>query len=153
MRNGRTWLCAGPLLFCLVDGGLTLQGQPDAYWAGHYEQAQELNPLGRWPLQAHPLLFAAALVCWGLAFCSAILYLRETLARPLAFAVQLGHTLGAASWLVRLGVLGWLLCVPLLFASRLVLDWTWKWSTLLPLTDPGQVAAGQEGVHPSSAST
>jgi hypothetical protein len=135
MRTGRGWLCIGPLLFCLLDGGLTLQGQPDAYWAGQYDWAVELNPLGRWPLQAHPAWFAAALLCWALAFCSAILYLPDNLARPFSFAVQFGHTLGAASWLARLGVSGWILCVPLLFASRLVFDWTWRQGALVTVTE------------------
>src|SRR5262249_14677830 len=36
-----------------------------------------------------------------------------------------GHTLGAASWLVRMGALGWLACVPLFLASRAVLGWAW----------------------------
>src|SRR5207253_4049573 len=95
-------------------------------WGGHYEEARELNPLGRWPLERHPVLFGAALLCWGCVFCTALLRLPARLARPLSLAVQLGHTLGAASWLVRLGVLGWFLVFPLLFASRLVFDSAWK---------------------------
>jgi hypothetical protein len=126
MRQGRAWLCVGPLLFCLLDGVLTLQGQSDAYWGGAYEQAHELNPLGLWPLQRHPSLFAAALGAWVLAFTAALFLLPALFARPLAFAVQVGHTLGAASWLVRLGACGWLACLPLLLASRLVLDRTWR---------------------------
>jgi hypothetical protein len=137
MHAGRVCLCVGPVLFCLLDGGLTLQGQPDAYWAGDFHQARELNPLGRWPLERHPLLFGAALLCWGCVFCTAILRLPARLARPLSLAVQLGHTLGAASWLVRLGVPGWLLVFPLLLASRLVFDWAWKRSALLAKTELG----------------
>ncbi len=150
MRNGRVWLCVGPLLLCLLDGGLTLQGQSDAYWDGQYEQAREFNPLGLWPLQQHPLLFLAALLCWGLAFCASILYLPENLARPLSFAVQFGHTLGAASWVVRLGAFGWLLCVPLLLASRMVFDRTWRRAAPQAVTEPGQVAAGPDAACPNS---
>jgi hypothetical protein len=57
----------------------------------------------------------------------------------LSLAVQLGHTLGAASWLVQLGVLGWLLVLPLLFASRLVFDWVWRTSAPLRNSPPGEV--------------
>ena len=130
MQKGRAWLCVGPVFFCLLDGGLTLQGQSDAYWAGHYEQANEANPLGLWPLQGHPLLFVAVLLCWVLVFCTAIFRLPANLALPLSFAVQFGHTIGVATWLVRLGAFGWLAGILLLLASRLVLDWAWQSSRL-----------------------
>jgi hypothetical protein len=126
MNRGRAWLCVGPVLFCLLDGVLTLHGQPDAYWAGDYREAMELNPLGLWPLQQHPLLFVAALVCWVMVFCMFIILLPENLARPLSFAVQLGHTIGGASWLARLGTFGWVGSALLLLASRAVLDFTWR---------------------------
>jgi hypothetical protein len=138
MRQGRAWLCIGPVFFCLLDGVLTLLGQSDAYWNGQYEQARELNPLGLWPLQQHPALFAAALLGWVGVFGTAIFCLPSNLARPLAFAVQFGHTLGAASWLVRLGTFGWLACVPLLLASRRVLDWTWRQPASPGTPQPGR---------------
>src|SRR5205823_11479721 len=121
MEGKRAWLCLGPLLLCLLDGVLTLAGQPGEYWQGDFEQAVEWNPVGRWPLQRHPLLFVAVLACWMAGFTGAICLLPGNLTRPVAFAVQVGHTLGAASWLVRSGVYGWLACVPLLLASRLTL--------------------------------
>jgi hypothetical protein len=59
-------------------------------------------------------------------FAAAILTLPENMARLLAFAVQLGHTFGASSWLFRHGVVGWVGLVFLLVSSRIILDWTWK---------------------------
>jgi hypothetical protein len=125
MRAGRAWLCVGPVLLCLLDAGLTLQGQSAAYWAGSYDQARELNPLGRWPLQTHPVLFAAAVLCWVAVFCTAIFRLRARTARLLSPAVQFGHTVGAASWLARAGALGWLVAVLLLSGSGLLLEGAW----------------------------
>ena len=126
MWQGRVWLCVGPVLLCLLDGGLTLQGQPDVYWAGHYEHASELNPLGRWPLERHPLLFAAALLCWVVLFCASLFYLSDPWARPASLAVQFGHTVGAASWLLKAGAFGWLAGVLLFSAALPLLDRLWR---------------------------
>jgi hypothetical protein len=126
LMRSRNWLCLGPVLFCLLDGGLTLHGQPDAYWDGDYEQVLEWNPLGRSSLQQHPFLFVLSLVAWAAIFTSLVLTLSINLARPLSFAVQLGHTIGAASWLARLGALGWVGVLLLFWFSRLLLDWTWR---------------------------
>ena len=122
----RCWLLLGPLLFCILDGGLTLQGQSQRYWDGRYDQAEEMNPLGLWPLRQGPDMFLIALFCWITTFGFAIFLLPENLARVLAFAVQLGHSLGASSWLARHGIFGWAALASLLLCSRLILDWTWK---------------------------
>ncbi len=127
---GRSWLCVGPLFFCFLDVFLTLQGQSDAYWSGDYSQVTEWNPLARWTLEVHPLLFLLNVVIRMGVACLLILVLRESLARPLAFVVQLGHSLGAASWLTRWGILGWVGVVVMLWLSRILLDWTWKRETL-----------------------
>jgi hypothetical protein len=121
----RCWLLLGPLLFCILDGALTLQGQSHEYWEGRFDLAEEMNPLGLWPLQRGPSVFAIALLCWITVFCLGIVLLPENLARPLAFAVQLGHSLGAASWLTRHGIIGWLALIVLLLSSRIILDRTW----------------------------
>jgi hypothetical protein len=139
MRTGRAWLCAGPVLLCLLDGGLTLQGQSEAYWAGHYEQANEANPLGRWPLEGHPLCFVAVLACWILIFCTSICRLPGKLARLAALVVQLGHTFGAATWLLRADAFGWLAGLLVLSVSWLVLSWWW---ISPPLAVP--VASGED---------
>jgi hypothetical protein len=136
MRAGRAWLCVGPVLLCLLDAGLTLQGQSAAYWAGSYDQARELNPLGRWPLQTHPLLFAAAVLCWVAVFCTAIFLLPARRARLVSLAVQFGHTVGAGSWLVRAGAFSWLTAVLLLSGSALLLQWARR-----PAPRPGAEAS------------
>lgn len=85
-----------------------------------------MNPLGLWPLQQGPSVFVVVLFFWIMIFAAAILVLPENMARLLAFAVQLGHSLGAASWLPRHGIVGWVALVLLLLLSRIILDWTWK---------------------------
>src|SRR6516164_658675 len=77
----RCWLLFGPLLFCILDGGLTLQGQSHEYWEGRFDQAEEMNPLGLWPLRQGPDMFLIALFCWITTFGFAIFLLPENLAR------------------------------------------------------------------------
>jgi hypothetical protein len=86
----------------------------------------EANPVGLWPLQQHPSWLLLVPTGWIVVFGLGIVLLPMTLARPLAFAVQVGHSLGAATWLMRIGAVGWLTAVALLACSGLVLTWTWK---------------------------
>jgi hypothetical protein len=124
MPKNRWCLCVGPVLFCVLDGCLTLRGQSAEYWSGDFRLAEELNPLGLWALERHPIVFAIVLCCWIGVFAASILFLPTNLAMLVSFAVQMGHTLGASSWVIR--EYGWLACVPVLIASRLVLDLAWR---------------------------
>jgi hypothetical protein len=121
----RVVFCVGPVFACLLDVLLTLRGQPDAYWHGDYEQVMELNPLGSWCLQWHPLLFAAGGLVWLAAVVVLILRLPRHFALPLAFVVQAAHTLGAASWLLRAGSGGTSAALVLLLLSSWWLHRTW----------------------------
>jgi len=107
-----------------LDGCLTLRGQHEEYWNGNYRLAEELNPLGLWALEKHPLVFAAVLFCWIGFFSACIVVFPKNLALVCSFAVQMGHTFGSSAWAIR--DYGWLACIPLLIASRLVLDLTWQ---------------------------
>jgi hypothetical protein len=124
MSKNRIWLCLGPTLLCLLDGCLTLYGQPAAYWQGSTHLAEELNPLGLWALERHPLCFTAVLLCWIGAFATIILSLPLGVAVACSFLIQLGHTVGAALWVIR--EFGWIACIPLLLASSVALEMTWK---------------------------
>ena len=125
MPRRRVIWCVGPVLACLLDLLLTLHGQPVAYWHGDYEQVMELNPLGSWLLQGHPLLFATGGLVWLAVVVVLILRLPRTFALPLAFVVQAAHTLGAASWLLRAGVGGAMEALVLLLVSSWWLHRTW----------------------------
>jgi hypothetical protein len=136
------WLCVAPLLFCLIDGAVTLHGQPAAYWAGQYDQAIEWNPLVRWFMVQHPLLLLLGACGRIFSFCALILLLPDNMARVVAFLVQLEHTIGAASWLTRFGMPGWAGCVVLLLLSRVVLETTWRAAgkASLRACSPGEAA-------------
>lgn len=99
----KLWLCLPPFLFALLDAGLTLHGQPDPYWSGDYSHPLELNPVGAWLLRQHPLTFALGTFGWALGFSTIILTLPARPAFWLAVLLALGHGVGVASWLLRLG--------------------------------------------------
>src|SRR5437870_1110740 len=117
MKARHAWLCWGPAAVCLLDAGLTLLGQPDAYWSGRFDRAVEANPPFLWLLRQHPLYFAAGVLSWLVLSLSLILCLPGDLARAVAFLVHFVHTLGAASWLVGTGGFGYLACVALFTLS------------------------------------
>src|SRR5262249_8949604 len=120
----RVGLWLSPAVFCLLDFGLTLHGQPAAYWAGQFGQAVEANPPFLWLLRLHPLGFAAGVLTWLGLLGSLVLLLPEGLARALAFVALVAHTLGAGSWLVHADGSGWLACVGLFVLAGLILEMT-----------------------------
>ena len=73
-RSQRLWLLLPPLLFCAVDGTLTLAGQPVSYWRGEFDTAGELNPLFDVLLRQHPLQFLAGLACWIAGIAAMVLF-------------------------------------------------------------------------------
>jgi hypothetical protein len=122
----RLRLSAGPLTFCVLDATLTLIGQPEAYWTGDRLAAREANPLGLWLLHLDPLAFVAGVgVALGVY---ALLLVRApvNLARVIAFVILFLHAVGAATWLVRLGVSGYVLAVLLLLVASRVLVFGWQ---------------------------
>ncbi len=129
MRRGHAWLCVGPVAFCLLDGAVTLGGQPAAYWRGQFAAAVEHNPVGWWLLRGHPALYGAALLAWVALFAGLILLLPGRWARGVSLVVLFGHTLGVATWFAGTIPYGWLLCVPLFFLAAEVMGWTWKRAT------------------------
>ena len=119
-------MCLGPVIFSILDEVLTLLGQPAEYWSGNFDQVLEWNPLANWALCQDPTYFVIGSLFWAVIYCTSILCLPANAARVLAFLVQFGHTLGASSWLARMGPVGWVAAVALIAISRLVLDFTWK---------------------------
>jgi hypothetical protein len=92
-------LCGPPVLLSLTDWTLIALGQPAAYWAGDYSQANELSPTFHNLLAGHPALFALGVLAWVAAFVALIVLLPDTPAVMLSLAVAFGHANGAASWL------------------------------------------------------
>ena len=119
------WLCLAPLLFSMLDGGLTLHGQSESYWSGNYHQANEGAPSQRRWLQIHPFVFIAGKICWIAVFCALILLLSEILAMCLAVAIVIGHTAGTATWLWRQPN-GYQMCMVLFLLTSVVIVVTFK---------------------------
>jgi hypothetical protein len=122
----KLWLCLPPFQFAILDAGLTPHGQPDPYWAGDYSRPLELNPVGAWLLRQHPLTFALGTLSWALGFGTIILILPARPAFWLAVLLALGHGVGVASWLLRLGPTGFLLALLFLLAAERLARICWR---------------------------
>jgi hypothetical protein len=93
------WLLLPPIVLCSLDFGLTLYGQPDAYWAGDRTSVNEMSPSFARFLSLHPAIFLAGGALWIAIFSALILLLPEWLALTVCVAIVMGHMAGAASWL------------------------------------------------------
>lgn len=102
LRRRLIGLCVVPVLLAVLDGSVTLAGQPAAYWAGDYSQAREGTPGFRALLAYGPGAYGAGLAAWVLAFVGMILLLPPTPALAVCLVFTLGHTVGAFSWINRL---------------------------------------------------
>ena len=122
----RRWLALPPIVLCLLDGVLTLTGQPASYWEGDYRQANELNPLMASILRWHPAAFLAGATLWTSAFSAAIGLLPRRGALAVAFGFSLGHALGAAAWFARHGGLGWFAASAVLWGAERFTRWAWR---------------------------
>lgn len=94
-------LCLVPVLLAVLDGSVTLVGQPEAYWAGDHSRVLEGTPGFRILLTYGPAAYIAGLTVWALAFTGMILLLPSTPALAVCLMFTLGHTIGAFSWLNR----------------------------------------------------
>jgi hypothetical protein len=87
------------LLFALGDCLATALGQPENYWIGDYDVANEGNPVVLWCMTLHPGGFFALTVVWIAAFCFAILKLPRVLALILSLSVAFSHAHCTGTWL------------------------------------------------------
>ena len=94
-------LCLVPVLLAVLDGSVTLIGQPAAYWAGDHSRVLEGTPGFRILLTYGPAAYIAGLAVWVLAFVGMILLVPSTLALAVCLMFTLGHTIGAFSWINR----------------------------------------------------
>jgi hypothetical protein len=117
MRCSRAWLCLPPLVLVLLDGALTLHGQPARYWTGEFVRRQELNPLADLLLAWHPGAFLLGWAGWCLLIATMICFSPVRLAFWGALVCSLGHGCGAASWVVAAGGGGWIVAIGLLLAT------------------------------------
>ncbi|QEL20337.1 hypothetical protein [Limnoglobus roseus] len=99
-----------------LDIALTFAGQPPAYWAGDYVGVDEVNPLAHALLAVSPWLFLALAFVWAAGFTTVLLTASDRWATVIAHLLAGGHTLGAASWLLRHGWPGMIAAGLLAFA-------------------------------------
>jgi len=99
LRRRLIGLCLVPVLLAVLDGSVTLIGQPAAYWAGDHARVLEGTPGFRILLTYGPAAYIAGLTVWVLAFVGMILLLPSTLALAVCLQFTLGHTIGAFSWI------------------------------------------------------
>ena len=124
--RSRTWLLLPALVACAADVALTLTGQPDGYWRGDYGLAVEGNPLAHPLLVRSPWVFVALAVGWCIAFSAIVLMWAHRAGEWVAVLVTIGHAVGGASWLARLGAVGWVFVVLYLVAVTLGIRWCWR---------------------------
>ena len=122
-RRARLWLCLPPLLLLLIDAALTLYGQPDGYWQGDFLLRREMNPVFDRLLSWRPAAFLGGCAAWGILITLVVVFSPRRVAFLAALACSLGHTCGAASWLVQAGTTGWALALLLLLAASQVFWW------------------------------
>jgi hypothetical protein len=122
----RIWLCLPPLLLLALDAGLTLAGQPAHYWDGAYGECKELNPAAALVLGWHPALFLIAIGMIGVGLALGIQLLPLPLAKVFSLVAAFFSAVGASSWLVELGLVGWILTIVLLWSSERFVTFAWK---------------------------
>src|SRR5262249_34798100 len=125
----RMWLCGPAVLFCLLDATLTLAGQDPEYWNGARTQGNEANPVGRGLLKWHERAFVGGIALGILGSTPATLRLPAPFAAATALSVAVGHTVGAATWLLMWTVTWpWSLvaAIGLLVAADSTIWFCWK---------------------------
>ena len=138
LRNRFLGLCLPPLLFAAIDGTLTLAGQSAEYREGTYSPVNEASPTFHHLLGIHPLAYVAGLLVWMGIYVGVILLLPGTLALIVSIAVTLGHSAGAATWLLWRFQYGYQACngLFLLTAVALGLGIRWGWQAGPPPEHP-----------------
>jgi hypothetical protein len=112
------WLLVPALLAVISDMTITLLGQPAAYWTDSYRIVNEWNPIARWFLTTHPLMFLVYFIIDAVVLIVLVFLLPEILAKMLSAL----YTLSSANC-VNLWLSGpfhkniWISNIPLVIAS------------------------------------
>jgi len=86
------------LIIVMADCFLTLIGQPPLYWK-NYSNCDESSIVGQALLRLHPLAFVLGLIFWAILITFLINKLTPLFSHILFFALFIGHSLGAWSWI------------------------------------------------------
>jgi hypothetical protein len=120
------WLIVLPILACVLDVSLTLQGQSEEYWRGHYDQVHEWTPPARLLLEFHPLAFLAGILAWIAGFSVFILFSPRRWSLDGCLLFTFGHTLGACSWLRHMEANGLWYCAVAVLAIGVLAVPVWR---------------------------
>ena len=93
------WKYAFPLLFNVLDAGLTLVGQPSIYWQDH-AQALEAAPQFAYLLKISPVAFLVGMCVWAMLWCLLIRLTPTWVSLLTALTYCIGHAYGALTWLL-----------------------------------------------------
>ena len=109
-------LIAPPTMSAILDGTLTLLGQPVGYLSGVALTVHELNPLAHYLLATSPIAFAVGVALWVLSFNLMITRVPEKLGAMISLFICFAHLVGVSTWVMQFsyGIL-WV-CVLWLFA-------------------------------------
>lgn len=122
----RWWLWVPVAILYSGDIGLTLCGQPSAYWAGDYQTALEANPLADRLLKINPWLFSSGAALWLLLMTLVIRFWQSRWAVWSAIIMAMGHAVGGSTWLVKFNTWGLLFAIAYLVFAAQATSWCWR---------------------------
>ncbi|MGL4419096.1 MAG: hypothetical protein ACRCZF_00395 [Gemmataceae bacterium] len=125
MRS-RYWLLLPAVVLFAADVGLTLTGQPPAYWAGDFSTAIEANPIAYPILANSPWLFIGLATLWLILVSIIVVRWNHVLSGWMAVFVAFAHAIGGASWLVKLGPWGLFAAIVYIAGAAQLANWCWR---------------------------
>lgn len=99
-RQTHVRLLIAPITLAVFDCGITLWFQAPGYWGGGNRVVNEAQFEANWLMYVHPIAGLVFHALWIGAFSFVILSVPLRAAIIAATAVTLGHTVGAASWVL-----------------------------------------------------
>jgi hypothetical protein len=126
ITSKRFWLLAPAWLLLGADVGLTLAGQPGAYWSGDYAAAVEGNPLAYPIIAQGPWVFASLAAVWAAVLGLLVYRVSHRFVSWFVIVLAFSHAVGGATWFVRFGYGGWILAIVYLFVAAEVSWWCWR---------------------------
>ncbi len=132
----------------LLDAGVTLVMQPEAYWSDPAE-FQEGNASWGLLLARGPLAFVVGFLLYCLVIAGLILWLRGALQKLLGMFVLLAHSYGAASWChIRASEnLSWVFLMGTLLVQAVGFSLYWHLSEICRAARAGRADIGNQSLQ------
>ena len=101
------WACVvGLSFFILLDGVLTLVGQPDGYWTNQ-SSPNERSAIGYFVLEYSPVAFIAGLVLYAGILSFFALIIPRIVSLTISITMIVGHSEAAFTWIDKFGFTEW----------------------------------------------